>query len=355
MIWYLLLAIFPVVMAPVVNTFYKSSINTNDKAKKTFLILCGFSLFLMLALRSRFVGSDDPSNYYNNWADMRYFPIENIKNYINNSEMEIGYLYTVGILSKIFPNPQFLFVLTGLFITVSVCYFIYKNSKDPTVSLVMFITLSLCTFMMQAIRQAIAMCICLYAIEFCKKRKFLKFLILVLLAMSFHTSAIVFIPIYFLYGINLNHVSFIVSFLAGFVLLIFSPQIINFANEWYGSEYYAVVDSGGFVALAIYIVIIVLALLYQEQIKDRKLFDFIFFVTFLGATIYSMRYVGGLIAGRTSNYYMFGQIILLPNIINSMDKKTAAIIKSVTIILCVLLFAYRLKDSNLIPFEFFWE
>lgn len=355
MIWYLILSIFPVVMMPVVNTIYKSSIKSNEKAKKTFLVLCGFVMFLMLALRSKYVGSNDPLNYYNNWMDMRYFPVENIKEYVHSSEMEIGYLYAVGILSKIFPAPQFLFVLTGAFTVISVCYFIYKNSDDPSISLIMFITLSLYTFMTQAIRQAIAMCICLYAIEYCKKRKFVKFLLLVLLAITFHTSAIFFIPIYFLYGIPLNKISFLLSMLIGGILLVASPQIISLANEWYGSEYYRVVDSGGFVALAIYIIIILLALFYEKQIDDKENFDFIFFMTLFGAIVYSMRYIGGLIAGRASNYYMFGQIILLPNIINSMDKKTGAVIKSVTIILCVLLFAYRLKGSDLIPFEFFWQ
>lgn len=355
MIWYLLLALFPVVAAPIVNTYYKSSINSDDKAKRVFLIWCGIAMFLMLGLRSKSVGSDDPSNYYNNWADMVRMSIESISSYAQNSEMEIGYLYFVGIFSKIFPHPQSLFIITGAFMSFAVCRFVYKNSEDPTTSLVMFVTLSLYTFMTQAIRQAIAMCICLFAIEFCKKHKIFKFIALVLLAMTFHTSAIIFFPVFLLYFIPLNSLTCIISFIVGAVLLVFSPQIINYANQLYGSEYFRVVDSGGFVALAVYIVIIALALLLQHQVKDKKKYEFFFFITFVGATVFTMRYIGGLIAGRISNYYMFGQIILLPNLINIMDKRTRVIVKTTTILLCVLLFLYRLKDSNLIPFEFFWQ
>ena len=104
MIWYLLLALFPVVAAPIVNTYYKSSINNDDKAKRVFLLWCGIVMFLMLGLRSKSVGSDDPTNYYNNWIDMVHMSIESISSYAKNSEMEVGYLYFVGILSKVFPD-----------------------------------------------------------------------------------------------------------------------------------------------------------------------------------------------------------------------------------------------------------
>ncbi len=355
MIWYTLLAIFPVLIVPIINTYYKSSINNDDKAKRTFLFWCGISMFLMLALRSKEVGSTDPMNYYDNWHDMVSVPIHNIKSIAEHSEMEIGYLYAVGILSKIFPHPQSLFVITGAFYSFSVCRFVYKNSDDPTTSLVMFTTLSLYTFMTQAIRQAIAMCICLYAIEYCKNRKLFKFVLLVLLAMTFHNSAVIFFPVYLFYLIPLNSVTCIISFFVSGVLLFLSPRIISIANQWYGSEYYRVVDSGGFVALIVYIIIVVLAILLQKQAKNKKQYEFFFFLTFAGASIYAMRYIGGLIAGRISNYYMFGQIILLPNIIASMDKKTGTVVKCHAIVLCVLLFIYRLIGSDLIPFKFFWQ
>lgn len=355
MIWYLLLAIFPVVAEVFVNTSYDTSLKNNDKAKKTFLILCGIYIFLMFALRSRFVGSKDPSNYYNNWSFLSSKSIDGIKAYVSNSEMEAGYLYVVGFLSKIFTHPQMLFVLTGAFYSFSVCRFIFKNSNEPTISVVMFITLGLYTFMTQAIRQAIAMCICLFAIELCKSRKFFKFLILILVAMTFHNSAIFFLFAYFLYNIKINPLTFITIAIISGGVLVLSPRIIQYANVLYGSEFSRVVDSGGFVALAIYVIIICAAILFYEIVEDKNTFNFFFYLTYVGGVVFSMRYIGGLIAGRVSNYYMFGQIILLPNLIAKMDEKTSFGVKFITILLCVLLFAYRLKDSDLIPFKFFWQ
>ena len=355
MIWYLLLAACPFVVAPIVNTYYKSSIIKNDKAKKTFLFWCGLALFLMISLRHYSVGSTDSMNYYNNWLEMQRISFGQLKNQLINSEMEPGYLTVVWALSKVFRDAQFLFVFTGGFFSFSVCRFIYKNSEDPTLSFVMYITLSLFTFMIQALRQAIAMCICLFAIEFCKKRKIIPFILLVLLAMSFHTSAIAFIPVYFLGLIPLKMSTYAAAFAVSGALLAFSGPLINYANEWYGSEYYRVVDSGGFIALAVYILILLVAFLYQDKCRDKKLFDFFFLLTFFGATVYSMRYIGGLIAGRMSNYYMFGQVILLPNIIGRMERQTKIIVYMITLALCILLFAYRLSTSDLIPFMFYWQ
>ena len=66
MIPYLALVMSPLIFLPLVNAYYKTSINEDKKAKKTYLFLCGMTLFLMIALRDKSVGSTDSLNYYNN-------------------------------------------------------------------------------------------------------------------------------------------------------------------------------------------------------------------------------------------------------------------------------------------------
>ncbi len=355
MFWYLLLAIFPIVLMPVINTFYKSTIYENDKAKRMYLFWCGVAIFLMIGLRHNTVGSADSYNYYSNWAYLSTLSFDDMLIYVPGHEMESGYLYTVWALSQLFTNPQFLFIFTGAFFALSVCMYVYKNSKEPAISIVMFISLGLYTFMAQGLRQAIAMAICLFAFEYCKKKKPIQFLLLIYVATCFHTSAIAYIPIYLLSYVKLNTLSYIGTAGLGVLLLVFSDTLINLANQWYGSEYYQTVDSGGFVAVAIYVITIVLALIFQKNYSDKKNYDLLFLVTFYGAIFYSMRYIGGLIAGRVSWYYMFGQLILLPNVVSSMEKRTKEVVSISVLILAVLLFAYRLHDSNLIPFKFFWQ
>ena len=51
-------------------------------------------------------------------------------------------------------------------------------------------------FWMNGIRQAIAMCIWIYALNFIEKKKFWWYLVWCLIAIGFHTSAIILIPLY---------------------------------------------------------------------------------------------------------------------------------------------------------------
>lgn len=355
MFWYLLLAVFPMILMPVINTLYKTTIYDNDKAKRVYVFWCGVALFLMIALRHYSVGSADSYNYYRNCMYLGNFSFNDILEYVPGHPMEDGYLYTVWLLIKIFKHPQFLFVFTGLFFSYSVCRFVYKNSKEPGISLVMFVCLGLYTFMVQGLRQAIAMAICLFAIELCKQRKAVKFFLVVYIATLYHTSAIAFLPVYFFSRVKFTPMGYFGAFSIGALIMAFSDSIITFANEWFKSDYYNTVESGGFITVTIYVIIIVMTFLFQKEYSDKQNLGLFFLMTFFGVVFYIMRYFGALASGRISWYYMFGQLALFPNIIASMEKRTREVATYGVVALAVLLFAYRLHGSDLVPFVFFWQ
>lgn len=355
MFWYLFFAITPVIFSLIVEFYQKKSIRTNNKAKRTFLILCGIAMFLIIALRHKEVGSADSSHYYEHWELMRNLSLEGLKNYIPEARFEAGYCIFVWIFSHIFPNAQFLFVITGAFFAFAVCRYIYINSKDPELSFVMFICLGLYTFMAQGLRQSIAMSICLFAIEFCKKRKFLPFILLVLLATTFHTSSIVFMLVYFLYGFTLGIRTGILSIGVSGCLLALSGPIVSMGKMISEIEYEGTIESGGYVAVAIYVIILVVSFLLAGEKRKDKNYSFFVYMTMLGFVFYLMRYTGVDIAERISWYFMFGQLIALPNALSRFDKAVSFVIKSIIIVLCIALFAYRLNGDGLVAYRFFWQ
>lgn len=355
MFWYLFFATVPVWMSLAVSFSHKKSIKLNDKAKQKFLLLCGIFMFAIIAFRHKEVGSNDSQNYFNNWELLSGFTFDGLKSFMRESSFEKGYLLFVWFFSHIFPEGQFVFIISALIFTIAVCRFIYINSEDPELSFVMFICLGLYSFMVQGLRQAIAMSICLFAIEFCKKRKIVPFILLVLLATSFHTSAIVFLIVYFIYGFTLNvRTTSVAVALAGF-LLAFSGQIASIGNMLFEREYEEDVETGGFVAVAIYVIILLVAIIFSGKRRKEKDYSFFVFMTFLGAVFYTMRYTGVLAAERISFYFMFGQIIALPNVISRFDKHVSFIIKCAVIVLCIALFAYRLSGDGLVVYRFFWQ
>lgn len=354
MLWYIFLAAFPVVISLIISC-KGNSIRTNDKAKRMFLFWCGLAMFLLIALRSQYVGSADSENYFNNWERLSNVSFGGIEAIAEETNMEIGYLLYAWLFSHVFPNGQFVFVFSAFLFTIAVCRFIYKNSEDALLSFVMYICLGLFSFMIQGLRQAMAMSICLFSIEFCKKRKFFPFVLLVLLASLFHQSAIVFLVVYFIYGFKLNIRTGIASVCVSIVLLLLSSKIATIGNLIFGREYDTEVESGGFVAVAIYVIVLAITIIFSGKKRKEKDYSFFIFMTLIGFVLFLMRYTSVRIIERISYYFMFGQIIALPSVSSRFDRHVNVAFKYSVIALSLLLYVYRLSESGLVEYHFFWQ
>ncbi len=342
-------------MVPLVTQGYKKPIDGDNRAKKTYLILCGTILFLMIALRHYSLGSVDSSNYYNNWILLSKMPFTSLLNTMSTSDMESGYLFTVWCLSRVFPSAQFVFVLTGLLFSFAICRTIYQNSENVMISMIMCICLGLYTFMIQGLRQGIAMSICMLSLELCKKRRFIPFLLLVLLATLFHRSAIVFFLLYFVYGFRFNVSTKIAMGITVATLFVISPLIVRYGNDFLDREYFSTVESGAVVAVLIHIIIVAVAFVFlNDRNTDKKDVFFIWMIV-LGMTFYLMRYIGTQALERISFYFLIGQAIVLPTVVSKFEYRSRKIIYLAVCLLSVCLFIYRLNASYGLDYMFFWE
>lgn len=201
---YLAYMVSPLIIYAVLTWIYQKPISKSEKLRRKYIIICSIIIFAMIACMHRGVGSGDALWYYNNWEYMSSIDFEEFLYVHNYIDMEKGYLVAVWLLSKVFVNPQFVFVFYGLLVAVSIGRFLYINCENAVVGIVMFNCLGLWGFMVQGLRQGIAMCICLFAIEYCKQRKPVKFILIVLLAAMFHASAVAFLIVYVLPWFEMN-------------------------------------------------------------------------------------------------------------------------------------------------------
>lgn len=354
MFWYIVIALFPVALAPLVKSYYKTSINDNQKAKKAYLFWCGFILFLFIGLRSKGLGSVDSTNYYNNWILLRDADWEKFK-IVSESDMETGYLFVIFCISKVFYYPQFVFVLSGLLFSVAICKTIYYNSKDVMLSMVLYICLGLYIFMVQGLRQSVAISICLLSINHIKKRKFIPFLLCMVMAFLMHRTSIVFLPMYFLYGFDFSVKTKTWLIVSAVLLAVLSPFTANWANQFLDREYETTAVASAIIASAIYGIIGVLAYLMLNKDNTDKTSTFFIAMLIIGGAFYLSRYLGTQVFDRISFYFIISQTIVLPEIISKFDSKSKTIINVIVILLSVALFLYRIYTSYTIPFEFFWE
>lgn len=345
-----------VAIAPLLLSIFFPKVNENVKRKRIYLILCGIVLVLFLGLRSKYLGSTDAYNYYNHME--RALLYNSWEAYYRPDFVESGFQFFVYCLSRVFNSSQWLFVITGAIFIIAVLYCTYKNSENVVLSTVMYITLGIMQFQMQGMRQAMAMAICMFAFEFVKKKKLIPFVLLVVLAMQFHRTSIVFIVIYFIALMPYRWWSLLLIAISSGVVFAYTDRLMIFANDLFETDYAQTIDSGGFVATAIYVLIIGFAMLFNQRALHNKVdrtASTVMFLTIMGFASYVMRYFGAGISERISFYFMFGQIILLPNTIKHIPAEFRKITNIAVYVLCIALFMYRLRGSDFVPYEFFWN
>ncbi len=344
---YLLLALTPVLL----GVFF-GDIKHNKKRRIKYFILCGVIMLFFMGLRHYSLGSTDTLHYYNR---MKYaISCNTWESFYEPDLYETGFQVFMFIVARVFHHPQWILVISSLFYIISIFYFIDHNSEDISLSITLYISLGLMTFHLQGMRQAMAMCICLFAYEQAKKKKFFRFLLLVLLATTFHQTAIVFIVVYWIVRLKLNRRNVFLVSLISLVAIACSAPLVNVANTIFNEDYSGTVDSGGFVAVAIYIITLVVCYLYYSS-YEQDCGSPLVLVAIIGTATYLMRYTGVMIAERISFYFVFSQIALLPLVAKLIKPRERIIVNAFIVLLAVGLFAYRLGDSGFLPYSFHWS
>lgn len=101
-------------------------------------------------------------------------------------------------------NAKFLFLIACL-IYIPVFKFIYDYSENPFMSTMIYLAFGFFGYSLGIFRQMIAISICLMGFKYVLERKLYYYIIFILLAMTFHTTAIIMLPMYWLNKINLEN------------------------------------------------------------------------------------------------------------------------------------------------------
>lgn len=143
--------------------------------------------------------------------------------YINNGEkngrgVEPGYTLLVHFLRLFSKNPQFFFIVSSIIVCGLYFYTMYRESESFPISVFLFVTTREYFRQMNGVRQYLAVALILLALPCLKKKKWIKVIILTLLAASFHYSAVVFLMFAVLYQINFTPMLLLLVSICTFVL-----------------------------------------------------------------------------------------------------------------------------------------
>lgn len=359
MLVFMLYMVSPIILASLVKIASGGASLEKANIRKVYLVICFLAIALMIGLRHFSNGSGDTRFYCVNWIELRETTFSDFKVKLFEIDLEKGYLIAVWIFAHIFKDYQFVMILSGTFFAISVCCFVSKNSKNPIMSLLIFNCIGIFSFLVQGLRQGIAMCICLFAIEKCKKKQLFKFILLILLAMTFHSSAILFSVVYILQNFKINVPSFMVFTLVVIIVVSLLPKIFQFMNTLLNDDYStetATSEDSVIITVLIYAAILLVSLLFYEKSKDDNHYSIFFYMCCISTIMMMLRGSTSTIVERVGFYFSFSSMILVPNCIDNIEDKPTKIFTNIAVgILFIVLAYHKASYSELVPYEFYWR
>lgn len=336
------------------------NISTNKSQKRIYMVLCFLSVLFFVGLRSINTGSIDTQTYCRMFDTAS--STSGFIDFLTIREISIEeYLYKEGnfyllvwLISRFTDNEQIFLVVIAAIMTACVFKFISEHSEDFMLSCIIYICLGSMTFAMNGMRQALAMSICLLAYDFAVKKKIVPFLLIVLLAMTFHVSAFIFLLAYPLSNFSKLHL--VPLLIGGGLFIALSSSLASIYDSLVEKDY-AVRDSiegGGFVTVAIYLLVLILTMLFYKNLATENGIEPLFALCFVGLVIFSTRYFSTQIFERISYYFYYSVILLIPKLSHIFKEKDRLIYSLIVCILAIALFAYRIESSSMANYQLFF-
>ncbi len=227
------------------------------------------------------------------------------------------------------------------------CFFLYRFIKKYVPKSFYWFSVFIYVFnpgllliMSSSMRQTVAITFFIISLDFILKKKFIKAIVLTLIASVFHTSALVLLPFSFLglvtFKLNKKQIVIILGiYISLFVTNYLFPIVVSltlYLDKYLSYEEVKTVDSGLGV---IFQSLIFLMILYQQKYQHkfiRTLFNFgsLWFL-FIPLVLYIP------MVGRLSMYFQIIILIVYPYLIISVKNKFR---KNVTLLLLILFILY---------------
>ena len=170
-----------------------------------YLVVAFLVLFVLHAFKNPWTLPDTPSyaNGFIETAETSWGILANDGFKLENLKAEPGWVIMNKLLSMISSDSLILFLVTSFVILLGYFYAIKHYSNIIWLGVILFLLMCF-TRSLFVLRQFLAMAITLFACKYVVERKPIPFLLLLTLAFTMHQTAIIFLPVYLLYGIKNN-------------------------------------------------------------------------------------------------------------------------------------------------------
>lgn len=337
-----------------------------EKPNKALFALSSIPYILVLALREG-VGTDYYSAYVQSIVEIE----------TGDSRFEPGYILICQLCSAITSDYHLLFAVMAA-LTIAATYLaIYRVSENPLLSVLLVVLTGYLMFSTNGIRQALAVAILLNSIPYLygTNRNLVKYLLTIVLASCFHSSALLFAVFYPLVLIRLNIKRMVIILvgvvaaagvlvgLFGQVVSLFSAQLSLYFNE---ATQYSVSGNMDFSDLA-YCSVLITGYVYlslnnaNEDVSDSDALSNVYGWLLFSGIICCLLSNTMFIFSRAAVYFTYFGILAFPHLLMCIKERSSTdysmILTTTLIVLCGLTgYLYgALHFSQALPYETFIE
>ena len=264
-----------------------------------------------------------------------------------------GFYFLAGLI-KCFISDDFhvwLFILATIN-GLCVAFTLQKNSCNFAISALLFILTAQFTWMVNGLKQFFVATIMFSMTGLILNKKIIPYMLLVVVMTFFHTTALIFIPIYFIVqgeAWNKRTVLFIIFII---LAILFAGRFTHVFNEIVENTSYnnsmkllSKTDDGtNIIRIFIEAIPTIIAFLYRDKIKKiaTPIINLCINMSIMGTGIYIISKIvsSGIMIGRLPIYFILYNLILLPWLIENIFEKEEKRLIYYTMIICYLVFFY---------------
>ena len=234
---YVILLLFYAVLALLWDT-------SMDKLRTNITIYCVMAYMLFFGLRG-FV-FDDWVNYYPAFEKCSLDSIVNIMHTVDDNFFEPGFMILMILCKFICPYFQFFVFVCCAINCVLLLNFFRKYVDNIPLAFVFFICMGGIVIQTNLMRNSLALLVFVNALVLIEKRRFLPYLFVCLICVSFHLSSLLFVPLYFFYNKHISKWIYLALIIVGNITFLLDLNfmtniLISFAGR-FGEEYELLVE-----------------------------------------------------------------------------------------------------------------
>jgi transmembrane protein EpsG len=197
----------------------------------------------------------------------------NLADALTQRSTEKGFIIYLWLLKNIWDNSQFFLFVTSVITLSILVYIYYKYSTFIELSIFLFIASGCFGVTMNGLRQYLAAAVLIIGFKWVVNKRWWVFFLLVMIASSIHTSAIIMLPLYFVLRQRAWTFKTVFLICAAFAFIMFADKLLPFMFDLLEDTKYLSLEKYYVQASVIRPIVafipLALAFIYRVRLKER--------------------------------------------------------------------------------------